>query len=122
MAPPVCLIDFGSFISLDPGRFGSSSSRQSCRTQLVLQLCQLHHLQIHHGLGDNHHQIGSISRSSFCLNGHRARRRGRPASEQRRHLVPVRRLWPARQLRMRACPPRRRPERSGRVHFLSPSL
>jgi len=78
----------------DPGWFGSCSSLQSCRTHLVLQLCQLHHLLIRRGLGDNHRQSSSVSRSSFCVNGRRARRRGRPASGQRRHLAPVRRLWP----------------------------
>ena len=92
-APPVCLIDFGSLISLDQGRFGSCSSSQWCRTQLVLQLCQLHHLLIRLGLGDNRRQSSSISRPSPCLNASQARRRGRPASDQQRHLAPVRHLW-----------------------------
>ena len=85
MAPPVCLIDFGSFISLNPGRSGSCSSSQCCRTQLVLQLCQLHHLLIRLGLGDNPCQSSSVSRPSFGLNRSRARRRGRPA----RHLAAI---------------------------------
>ena len=93
-APPVCLIGFGNFISLHPGRFGLCSSRQTCRTQLVLQECQLHHLQIHHGLEVNQRQIGSVRQASRCLNGHRPRRCGRPASVHRRHLASVRRLWP----------------------------
>jgi len=94
MAPPICSIDFGSFISLNPGRSGSCSSWQSCRTRLVLQLCQLQHLLSRLGFGDNHCQSNSVSQSSFCLNESRARRRGRPAIEQRRHWAPVRHLWP----------------------------
>ena len=54
-------------------------------TQLVIQLCQLHHLLIRLGLGDNHCQSSSISQSSFCLNRSRARRRGRPAQ----HLAAI---------------------------------
>jgi len=92
--PPVCLIAFGSFVSLDLARFGFCSSWQSCRTRLVLQLRQLHHLLIRHGLGVIHSRNGSISRASLCLNGRRARRRGRPASAQQWHLAPVHRLWP----------------------------
>ena len=36
----------------------------------------------------------SIRRPSPCLNRSRAHRRGRPATEQRRHLVPICRPWP----------------------------
>jgi len=93
LEPPVCLIDFRSFISLDPGRFCFCSSWQSCRTRLVLQLCQLHRLLIRHVLGVIHRRSHCVTRASHCLNGRRARRRGRPASAQRRHLAPVRRLW-----------------------------
>ena len=119
-APPVCSIDFGSLISLDPSRFGSCSSWQCCRTQLVLQICQLHHLLIRLGLWDNRRWSSYVSRPSPCLNGSRARRRVR-------HLAPFGDIWhpyvisgPARQLRTRAWPPRRHPGRSGRVHFLLP--
>jgi len=119
MAPPVCSIDFGNFIYLDPGRSGSCSSWQCCRTQLVLQLCQLRHLLICHGLGDNH-RSGYVSRALRCLNGSRARRRGRPATEQRRHLAPVHHLWPRSSAPNAAWPPRRQPGRSGHVHSLLP--
>ena len=53
LAPPVCLKFFGSSISFDPGRFGFCSCWQTCRTQLVLQDCQLHYLLIRHCLGVN---------------------------------------------------------------------
>jgi len=61
MAPPVCLIDFGSFISFHPCRIGVFSTWQTCRTQLVIQECQLHHLLIRHGMEDNQHQSTSVS-------------------------------------------------------------
>ena len=61
---------------------------------MELQLCQLHHLLVRAGLGDNRRQSSSVSRPSLCLNRTRARRRGRPAAEQRRHLSSVRRSWP----------------------------
>jgi len=69
----------------NPGRSGSCSSWQCCRTQLVLQLCQLHHLLTRLGLEDNHRQSCSISRWSRCLIQSRARRRGRLA----RHLAAI---------------------------------
>jgi len=53
-----------------------------------------HHVLFRSGLGVNRCQSSSVSRLSFCLNRSWARRRGRPAAEQRRHLVPVRRSWP----------------------------
>jgi len=90
----VCSIDFRSLISRNRGRSGSCSSWQCCRTQLVLQLCQLHHLLIRCGLGDNRCRSHSFRRPSPWLNRSRARRRGRPAKEQWRHLAPVRRPWP----------------------------
>jgi len=87
---PVCSIDFGNSVSLNPGQSSFCSSWQSCRSWLVLQLCQLHHLLVRTGLGDNRRQSCSVSRPSLCLNRNGARRRGRPAAEQRRHLSPVR--------------------------------
>jgi len=94
------LIDFENFICFKPGRSTSCSSCQCCRTQLVLQLRQLHHLLIRFGLGDNLCQSSSVSRSSFCLNQNRARRRGRPAAEQQRHWHPYVVSGPAHQLQM----------------------
>jgi len=90
----VCLIDFENFISFKQGWSGSCSSWQCCRTQLVLQLCQLRHLLTRFGLEDNHRWSCSVRRSMPCLNRTRARRRGRPATELRRHLLPIRRSWP----------------------------
>jgi len=90
----VCSIDFENLISLNPGRSGFCSSLQCCRTQLVLQLCRLHHLLIRFGLGVNRCRSRSVRQSSPWLNRSRARRRGRPATEPQRHLAPVRRSWP----------------------------
>jgi len=117
----VCSIDFENFIPLNPGRSSFCSSWQSCRSRLILQLCQLHHVLIRSGLGVIRCQSSSVSRPSFCLNRNGAHRRGRPAAEQRRHLSSIRRSWPRLSAPACAWHPRCRPERSGRVHFLSAS-
>ena len=94
----VCSIDFENLISLNPGRSGFCSSSQCCRTQLVLQLCQLHHLLTCFGLEVNHCWCRSVSRWSRGLIQSRARRRGRPV----RHLAAIWCLYagvgPARQV------------------------
>jgi len=110
LAPPVCLIKFGCFISLYPGWFGSCSSWQSCRTRLVLQLCQLHHLLIRHGLGVNHRRSSSVSRASqLWMDAVLV-----DVADRRQHIGDIWRPYavsgPARQSQARAWPPWRRPE------------
>jgi len=73
----VCSIDFGNLLSLNPGWSSFCSSWQCWRTQLALQLCQLHHHLIRHGSGDQLYRSCSVSRWSCCLIQSRARRRGR---------------------------------------------
>ena len=105
----VCLIDFENFISFKPGWSSCCSSWQCCRTQLVLQFCQLHHLLTRSGLGVNHCQSSSIRQPSFCLNQSNG-------DIWHPYVIP----GPARQLPARACPPRRHPGRSGRIHSSLP--
>jgi len=57
----VCLKVVWSFTYSHPGRFGSCSNWQSCRSHLVLQVCQLYHLLTHTSLEDNHRRSSSIS-------------------------------------------------------------
>ena len=75
---PVCSIDFENFITLNPGRSSSCSSWQSCRSWLVLQLCQLRHLLTRSGLGANRRRSCSVSRWSRVSIQSWARRRGYP--------------------------------------------
>jgi len=111
----VCLINFENFISFKPGRSGSSSSWQCCRTQLVLQLCQLHHLLTRFGLevalSDDQRRVW-IGAELVDV------------ADRRQSFVDICRpyvaLGPARQLPAHAWPPRRRPGRSGRVHSFLP--
>jgi len=94
----VCLIDFENFISLNPGRSGFCSSWQCYRTQLVLQLCQLHHLLTRFGLKVIHRRSCSITRWSRCLFQTRARRRGHPARHLSAICRPYAGVGPARQV------------------------
>ena len=118
----VCSIGFGNSISFNPGRSGLCSSWQSCRSHLALQVCQLHHLLIRSGLGDNHRPSRSVSRPMLCLNRFGPRRRGRPAAAQRRQLAPVRRSWPRLSALVTCMTSTASPAQSGRVHFAPPRL
>ena len=109
-------------ISLYPSRFGLCSSWQTCRTRLVLQEYQLHHLLIHHGLEVIQRLSSSIRQAMQALMVSSARRRGRPAQ----HLAAIWRPYagasPTRQVIdavMDATTPRTRP---APIHSLPPSL
>ena len=119
-AKTVCLIGFANSISPNPGWSGFCSSWQCCRTRLELQLCQLHHLLIRFGLGDNHCQSRSISRWSRGSIQSWAHRRGCPDRHLSARCRPYAGDGPARQLPARAWRPRRRPGCSGRVHSRHP--
>jgi len=120
LALTVCVIDFGNLISLNPSRSGFCSSRQCYRTQLVLQLCQLHHLLTRFGLEVNHRRSCSISWWSRCLIQSRARRRGRPVTGHRWHMAPVHHFWP-RSLAPSACKASTATPRTQWTRPLSPS-
>ena len=118
----VCSIDFGNSISFNPVRSGSCSSWQYCRTQLVLQLCQLHHLLTRSSLGDNLCRSSSVRLWSRRLIQSRARRRGRPARHLSASWRPYAGVGPARQVvgvGMDATTPR---THSVPVHSLPASL
>jgi len=93
------------------GRFGLCSSWQTCRTRLVLQEYQQHHLKIHHGLEVNQRQSGTVTQASRFLNGRCPHRRGRPAQHQAAICRPY--------AVMDATTPRTHP---ALVHSLPPSL
>ena len=68
----------------------------------------------------NHFCLGSVRRAPFLLNRAWPRRRGRPPAELRRHLSPVRRVWPRLSASVACMTSTATPRASGRVHFALP--
>jgi hypothetical protein len=118
-ARTVCSKEVWSFVSFHQGQIGSCSNWQSCRSRLVLQVCQLHHLLTRTGLRDNQWWSGSVSH--WWQLGRRAS--VVDVADQRQRLAAIWHSYvtvgPARQRSVSTWPPRRHPGLSWSLSFAS---